>query len=173
MRSRHADVALSWVGQKGLSAIQPTTNPPNEPHSASGPTPLAASPNERIINVRKLVAIDLVFHGPRFILIEFGAGIPFMQALGAFILWRGAQSGGAFVASNLLGAYLLSLACNYLPLLFYAVIFVRRGDAATVVAHELAHREHYVRRYSAQQALLLLPFFMLGLALWQAWQARR
>jgi hypothetical protein len=34
------------------------------------------------INVRKLAALDLVFHGSRFILIEFGGALVLAGALG-------------------------------------------------------------------------------------------
>jgi hypothetical protein len=36
----------------------------------------------RVINVRKLAALDIVFHGPKFILIEFGLGVFGCAALG-------------------------------------------------------------------------------------------
>jgi hypothetical protein len=152
-----------------MSRPEQAQNAPNTTADTPG-----APPHERIINVRKLAAIDLVFHGPRFILIEFGAGIPLMLALGVFILWRAsALTGAAFIGYTLLGAYMLSLAANYLPLLFYAVALIRRGDAAAVVAYEVAHKETYAPRYGAQQMLLLLPLVIPALALWQAWQARQ
>ncbi len=133
-----------------------------------------ARPDSRLVNVRKLVAIDLVLHGPRFILIEFGVGTPFMLALGAYVLWSArAQPGAPFTGAGLFGVYILSLACNYAPLLIYAIGFVRRGDAAAFVAYEAAHMQHYAPKYGMQQALLFIPCFVLALALWQEWRARR
>jgi hypothetical protein len=134
---------------------------------------VGAPPHERIMNVRKMVAIDLLIHGKRFILIEFGVGTPFMVALGAFILWRAsALTDGAFIGALLLGIYLLSLACNYLPLLLYAITFVRRGDAAAAVRYEAAHLAKYAPWYGKQQMLLFIPFLVLALALWQERHAR-
>jgi hypothetical protein len=134
---------------------------------------VGAPPHERIMNVRKMVAIDLLIHGKRFILIEFGVGTPLMVALGVFILWRAsAMTDGAFIGALLLGAYLLSLACNYLPLLLYTISLVWRGDAATVVRYEAAHLAKYAPWYGKQQMLLFIPFLVLALALWQERQAR-
>jgi hypothetical protein len=31
---------------------------------------------ERLIDIRKLVALDITLHGPKFIMIEFGLGTP-------------------------------------------------------------------------------------------------
>jgi hypothetical protein len=141
-----------------------------KPHPAEQ---MKAPPQERIMNVRKMVAIDLLIHGKRFILIEFGVGTPFMVALGAFILWGAhAQPGAPFTPAGWLGLYSLSLACNYAPLLIYAIGFVRRGDARAAVAYEAAHLAKYAPWYGKQQALLFVPFFALALALWQAGQAR-
>jgi hypothetical protein len=135
---------------------------------------VGSPPQERIMNVRKMVAIDLFIHGKRFILIEFGVGTPFMLALGAFIVWRAsALTDGALVGYTLLGVYLFSLACNYLPLLLYAIALVRRGDAAAVVRYEAAHLAKYAPWYGKQQMLLFIPFLVLALALWQERQARR
>ena len=41
------------------------------------------------INVRKLAALDIVFHGPKFILIEFALGVFGCAALGLFSTYFG------------------------------------------------------------------------------------
>ena len=37
---------------------------------------------ERLINIRKLVALDITLHGPKFIIIELGLGTPAIIAMG-------------------------------------------------------------------------------------------
>lgn len=67
----------------------------------------------RLINVRKLVALDIYLHGSKFILAEFGVGTPVIIAVG---LW--------LILANIftLGIYLLLTGINYIPLLVYAII---------------------------------------------------
>jgi hypothetical protein len=109
--------------------------------------------------VRKLVALDIVLHGPRFIMIEFGVGTP---AILAFGLWLMSGSLG-----YLLGVYLLLTGLNYVPLLIYAVLVVRGNSARRETEYGLAHDRHYVRRYSTQQLLLFVPLAVLVLAIVQ------
>jgi hypothetical protein len=131
-------------------------------------------PTERIISVRKLAAIDLALHGRGLILLEFGGATLVGLAVGLFVLWHAAtQPGGPAIGSIVFGVYMFSLGCNYIPLLVYAIGFARRGDAASAAPYELLHREIIARRYGPQQALLLVPFAILALALWQAARARQ
>ena len=109
--------------------------------------------------VRKLVALDIVLHGPRFIMIEFGVGTPVILAFG---LWLMSGSLG-----YLLGVYLLLTGLNYVPLLIYAVLVVRGNSARRETEYGLAHDRHYVRRYSTQQLLLFVPLAVLVLAIVQ------
>jgi hypothetical protein len=147
-------------GELKMPASRPTAGGEND------------APRERIISVRKLAALDLALRGPRFILTEFAATTLVGLGIGLFVLWRSAtQAGGPAIGSILFGAYMVAIGCNYVPLLVYAVGLARHGDAARVVAYELAHKEAAVRKYSTQQAPLLVPFAVLALALWQAWQA--
>ena len=114
---------------------------------------------ERLMIVRKLVALDIVLHGPRFIMIEFGVGTP---AILAFGLWLMSGSLG-----YLLGVYLLLTGLNYVPLLIYAVLVVRGNSARRETEYGLAHDRHYVRKYSTQQLLLFVPLAVLILAIVQ------
>ena len=109
--------------------------------------------------VRKLVALDIVLHGPRFIMIEFGVGTPVILAFG---LWLMSGSLG-----YLLGVYLLLTGLNYVPLLIYAVLVVRGNSARRETEYGLAHDRHYVRKYSTQQLLLFVPLAVLILAIVQ------
>lgn len=128
---------------------------------------------ERIINVRKLAALDIVFHGPRFILIEFGGGVLLCLALGLWLTYIAlplSQDTGPLRLVT--GLYILTLATNYTPLLIYAILIERRKSAQQEVAAELAERDRYTRMYGVQQALLLVPLAIPVLALVQEARAR-
>ena len=74
-----------------------------------------------VINVRKLAALDIVFHDPTFILIEFGLGVFGCAALGLFSLYFGLfHSPNPSLFAALMGCVLLWVALNYVPLLLYA-----------------------------------------------------
>ena len=109
----------------------------------------------RVINVRKLVALDITLHGPRFIMIEFGVGTPAILVVGGFL---------AATGQLVLGFYLLLTGINYVPLLVYAMSIVRRGSATGEVAEGLSQDRHYVRKYSTQQLLIFVPFAVILLA---------
>ena len=113
----------------------------------------------RIINVRKLVALDITLHGPRFILIEFGVGTPAILAVGGYL---------AATSQLVLGVYLLLTGINYVPLLGYALLLARRGTAAEEVADGLSQDKHYVRKYSTQQILIFVPLAVVLLAIFQS-----
>ncbi len=112
----------------------------------------------RLMNVRKLVALDITLHGPKFIMVEFGVGTPVILFVGGLLVVAGEQY---------LGWYLLLTGLNYLPLLAYAVLIVRRRSAKVEVEEDLARDRHYVRKYSTQQFFLFVPLFVLLLALVQ------
>lgn len=122
----------------------------------------------RFINVRKLVALDLAFRGAWFILIEFAFAVALGGALGVFVLVRSlsarpAPSGFGIVV----GVYSLAIGLNYVPLLLYAIIIVRRKSARAEVAAELAERNVYAHKYGVQQFLLVVPLAIPILAIAQ------
>jgi len=112
----------------------------------------------RLINVRKLVALDITLHGPRFIMVEFGVGTPAILAVGGYL---------AATGQLVLGVYLLLTGINYIPLLIYVVLIVRGGTAAEEVAGGLSQDRHYVRKYSTQQLLIFVPFAVILLTVFQ------
>jgi len=112
----------------------------------------------RVINVRKLVALDITLHGPRFIMVEFGVGTPAILAVGGYL---------AATGQLVLGVYLLLTGINYIPLLIYVVLIVRGGTAAEEVAGGLSQDRHYVRKYSTQQLLIFVPFAVILLTVFQ------
>jgi hypothetical protein len=112
----------------------------------------------RLINIHKLVALDIRLHGPLFILIEFGAGTPLIIAFGLWLMLNNAF---------FLGLYILLTGINYVPLLIYAIIFARDKTANREVEYELSHYKHYIRKYSIQQFLIFIPLLILLLAIIQ------
>jgi len=126
-----------------------------------------------MINVRKLAALDIVFRGPKFILIEFGLGVFGCAALGLFSIYFGLFHGpNHSLFTTILGCFLLWVALNYVPLFLYAISIVRRKSAHQEVAFELEHKDRYAGKYTLQSALLLVPFAMSILAVYQESQKR-
>ena len=129
----------------------------------------AVSP-ERVIRVRKLVALDIALHGYRFIVAEFVLGIAFCVALGLWIILSGASADHVGALTRfVIGGYFLCLAINYVPMLWYAIALTWRHSAREEVAAELAE-SRFPRRYAVQQLLLVVPLAIPLLAIVQAWR---
>jgi len=112
----------------------------------------------RLINIRKLVALDILLHGPRFILLEYGLGTPFLIIFGAWLTMS---------SLSILGLYLVFVGIDYVPLLLYAIVIIRERSASSEVDPGLAHDRRYVRKYSLQQFILLIPLVVPFVALVQ------
>jgi hypothetical protein len=108
-----------------------------------------------MINVRKLAAIDLYFLGPKIILAEFGLGVPIMLVLGTLSLRAGLRTHALWQIA--LGAYLVLLAVNYIPMLWCAIDIARRGSAADELGDELHDQGAAMRTYRKQSFWLLVP----------------
>ncbi|GCE14868.1 hypothetical protein [Tengunoibacter tsumagoiensis] len=126
--------------------------------------------NKGVINVRKLAALDIVFHGMKMIMVEFLAAVLVCAGLAVLLLF--------FISSHtlsntLLGLYFLGVALNYLPLLSYALLIRTRDQAANVAERELKDVDHYGRRYSLQSILLILIPYALALLALSQLAARR
>ena len=122
------------------------------------------------ISVRKLAALDSVFHGRRWwILPEFAIGVILTGFLGLWFLYRALAPGPYHsVAIIIGGCVLLGIGFNYLPLFIYAVIISRQKSAQSEAASELAMPDSYRKMYSLQSAILILvPFALLILARFQ------
>ncbi len=88
---------------------------------------------------------------------------PDARGVGTFILFRGHSLGQVA-----LGAYFLSLAINYVPLLLYAINIARRKSARAEVADERAQGQRLaMREYRRQSLLLLLPLVVPAMAFTQ------
>lgn len=124
---------------------------------------------DRLITVRKLAALDMVFHGSRNILLEFAIGLVITGLLGAWLIYRELAPGSVQSIGNvILGAALLGIGLNYLPLLLYAIQISRQKRPEQVVAAEIAHPEVYRQMYAVQSVFfILIPFALLSLAVIQ------
>ena len=112
----------------------------------------------KLIVIRKLVALDIFLHGPKFILVEFGVGTPVIIAVGLWLL---------FSQAFWLGLYLLLTGFNYIPLLIYAIKIVKEKTAEKEVQNNLEQDPHYNRKYSIQQLMLFIPLLVLVIAVIQ------
>jgi len=122
--------------------------------------------SETFINVRKLAALDIVFHGSRLILIEFALGMVVCAALGLWSFSFLSPIHSTFMI--IIGCFFLWVALNYLLLLLYAISIVRRKSAQQEVAFELAHKDTYARKYTLQTTMfLLVPLVLPLLAVYQ------
>jgi hypothetical protein len=113
----------------------------------------------RLIVIRKLVALDLTLHGSKFILAEFGLTTPLLFAFGLYLILTNVAS--------IFGIYVFLAGFNYLLLLIYAAIIVKKGTAREEVEYGLTQNKHYVRKYSAQQIIVFVPIVMIILAIIQ------
>jgi len=115
----------------------------------------------RLIEVRKLAAVDMAWLGARVILAEYAAGVLLPLALGVLSLRTGLR--GASSVQFLLGVWLLAIAANYVPLFLYAVAIARSGSV------ELEGRPEIARagRYGLQQVMILVPLMVVILSLLQ------
>lgn len=116
-----------------------------------------------MIEPRKLAAIDIALLGSKIIIAEFAGGVILCAALGVFVLLK---SHGSF-AQLLLGAYLISLALNYIPMSVYALEMTRANTARSELGDELNEQRRAMGKYRRQSLWLLVPFVVPIIALAQ------
>lgn len=127
---------------------------------------------ETIINMRKLTALDIAFHGHRFIVAECAVAVILGVGLGVLMLFTSFRNPTHSALAGLIGLAPLWIALNYIPLLLYAIDITRRGSARQEVAFELEHRGFYARKYTLQSAWVFLPLAVPILAIVQEMQKR-
>jgi hypothetical protein len=110
----------------------------------------------RLIVIRKLAALDLTLHGSKFIILEFGLATPILIAFELYLMLTS--------VALVFGIYLFLAGLNYLVLLVYAVIIVKKSTAEKEVEYGLTHNKHYVRKYSAQQVIIFVPVAIIIIA---------
>jgi len=109
-----------------------------------------------MICIRNLVAVELAFLGPKFILAEYAFAVVAGVGLGVLSLRVGLMRTHA-MWQVLLGAYLVLLALTYAVLLGSAIAMARRGDARDEIADELDDKATAFRKYRRQSLWLLVP----------------
>lgn len=120
--------------------------------------------NNTIINVRKLAALDIVFHGTKFILTEFALAVFLCGAVG-LLIFHGSNHTPFMI---IMGSFFLWASLNYLPLLLYAISIVKQKSAKQEVAFELQHKDKYAAKYTLQSVIwLFMPLAMFLLAIYQ------
>lgn len=127
---------------------------------------------ETIMNVRKLAALDIVFHGPRLILAEFAVAVILGSGLGILQFFLFFHNPGHPLPVGFMGLFFSWIALNYLPLLLYTISLMRSKSAGQEVAFELEHKEIYARKYTLQSLWLLLPLVVPAFAIVQEMQKR-
>lgn len=128
--------------------------------------------SEKWIDVRKLAALDIVFHGARLILAEFAFTVIFCGFFGVLSLIGFVHNPDHPLFTLIIGLALTWIALNLLPLLLYAISIVGHHSAQQEVAFELEHRSVYAGKYSVQSLLLLVPLVIPILAIRQEYQRR-
>jgi hypothetical protein len=106
-----------------------------------------------MINVRRLVAVDLSGLGPKIIISEFALAVIGAPALGVFTLLRSRSPGGIVFGITLIG-----VGVNYVPLLVHAIDLVHHKQVETEIAAENTDRRAIHAKYRRQSLWLLLPF---------------
>ena len=107
---------------------------------------------KRRFDFRKLAAIDIVFLGYKLVFAEYGFGVPFSISLGIFVLFRSHS-----VWQVVLGAYLICLGINYVPMFVFAVSIGNKQNAFAELADELQEKHRTMSRYRRLSLLLLVP----------------
>jgi hypothetical protein len=105
-----------------------------------------------MIHPRRLAAVDVVYLGPRLTVVEFACGVIGPAAIGILTLHRWPSASGTLV-----GVYMLSMALNYVPMLWHAVDLVRHRSAKAAIADESGNLQVLFSRYRRQSLWLLVP----------------
>ena len=117
----------------------------------------------KLIEIRKLAAVDMAWLGSKIIIAEYTLGVIFPLALGMFTLRSSLSSPAPLTWQTALGIWLVTIAANYVPLLLYAVSIARAGSIEAEGRPEISH----ARCYGVQQVIILVPFFVVVIAVIQ------
>ena len=107
---------------------------------------------EQFLDLRKLAAIDIVFLGFRLVVGEYAFGVVFSTALGIFVLIRSHS-----LWQVALGAYLICLGLNYVPMLAYTISIANKQNGRAELGEELQNRRRAMTKYRWLSLLLLVP----------------
>ena len=123
----------------------------------------------QFVKVRKLAAVDMAWLGTHIVVAEYMLGVVLPLALGIMSVRTGLAAPDPANWRTLIGAWLIAIAANYVPLLFYALALVRGGTVQEEGLPELKH----ARRYGIQQAMILVPLLVVAVAFAQERHRRR
>src|SRR6516164_4009607 len=116
-----------------------------------------------MIELRKLAALEMAWLGARVIVTEYALGVMLSLVVGIFSLRAGLGQQDLVNWQTILGTWLVTISANYVPLFIYAVVIARAGTVQKEGLPEVAH----AARYRIQQAIILVPLFVVLLALIQ------
>jgi hypothetical protein len=116
-----------------------------------------------MISIRKLAAVDMAWLGARVIVAEYAVGVVLPLILGLISIRSGLSGPATPGWETVLGFWLVAIAANYIPLFIYAVLIARGGTVKEEGQPEIAR----AKRYGVQQAIILVPFLVVVLALVQ------
>ena len=105
----------------------------------------------------------------RVIVTEYALGVMLSLVVGIFSLRAGLGQQDLVNWQTILGTWLVTISPNYVPLLLYAVVIARAGTVQDEARPEFAH----ARRYGIQQAIILVPLFVVLLVLIQERRRRK
>jgi len=111
-------------------------------------------------NLRRLAAIDTVFLGYKVVIAEYVCGVALCIALGIFALIRSHTMRGIS-----LGAYLVCIGINYIPMLAFTLSIGSRERAKAELGDELARTPQAMSKYRRVSLLLLVPLMVAVIAI--------
>jgi hypothetical protein len=109
-----------------------------------------------MIQVRKLVAVELTFLGPKIVIGEYAIAVIVGLIVGVLSLHAGLFRTHA-LWQMLLGIYLMFIVLTYSVLLGLAVMMARRSDFRQEIADELDDTQATFRKYRRQSLWILVP----------------
>jgi hypothetical protein len=114
----------------------------------------------RVADIRRLAAIDIVFLGFKFVVVEYCLGVLLSVALGLFVLIRSHS-----VWQVTLGVYLICVGINYIPMFLYTISIANKQNAQAELGSELTEKRKAMAKYRRISLLLLVPFVLPVLAI--------
>ena len=123
----------------------------------------------KLIEIRKLAAVDMAWLGPRVVVAEYALGVILPLGLGGFTLRSTLSSSNPLTWQTVLGAWLVTIAANYVPLFLYAVSIAKAGSVEAEGRPEIPHAS----RYGVQQGIILVPFLVVVIAVVQERRRQR
>ena len=109
-----------------------------------------------VIQVRKLVAVELTFLGPKIVIAEYAVAVVVGLLVAVLSLRSGLYRTHA-MWQTLLGFYLLFIVLAYAVLLASAIGMARRGDCRNEIVDELNNTREVFRKYRRQSLWILVP----------------